>query len=756
MGRGRYVDDLRPAGLLHAAMVRCPHAHARVERIDTTSARGIAGVVGVYTLGDLPECRGSVPPPVPAPPGFAETSQPILADRIVDHAGQPIAVVVAESPYIASDAAEAVLAEYHPLPAAGEVAVALAPGAPVVLASSTDNVAGISTASLGDSHAAFARAHLTVEARLSMPRLAGVPIETRGMVVSPEAPDGRFTVWASTQSPYALRSAIASLLGLAEEKVRVIAADTGGGFGLKGHTYPEDLLIAAIARRLARPVKWTETRRESFLIASGDRGQRHESRMALDGDGRIVALETSFTRDQGAYLSLGEIIARNTINHLPGPYRVPNLEARARHVLTHTSLTGAYRGSGRPEAVFVTERLMDRAARRLGLDPAELRRRNLIRPDEMPYRTGLLYRDGTAIAYDPADYLRGFDTLLEAFGYDAWRRRQAERQRSGRPLGIGLAAYVQGTGVGPFEGADVRVDGQGAVHVFIGVSSQGQAHETTLAQIAAAELGVSPDEVHVVAGDTAVLPYGMGTGGSRVAAVSGPAVSRSARGVALKARRVAAELLECAAEDIVLSAGRAHVAGVPERGLALGQLSRAALSSKTLALDGSPGLQVCGYFTPETVTFAFGAQACALEVDQETGAVSVLRYVAVHDCGRPINPMVVEGQLHGGILQGIASALGEAMIYDAEGQLLTGSLMEYALPTAAEAPPLETRLLSFPSSRNELGIKGVGESGIVAPAACIANAVEDALASRGAEVSGIPLTPERVWAMLQGGRSRPG
>jgi len=394
---------------------------------------------------------------------------------------------------------------------------------------------------------------------------------------------------------------------------------------------------------------------------------------------------------------------------------------------------------------------MDRGARALGLDPAELRRRNMIRPEEMPYRTGLVYRDGTPVAYDPADYVGSFDRLLADFEYDRWRRRQVESAGSSRPIGVGLAAYVQGTGVGPFESADVRIDSRGTVHVYIGVSSQGQSHETTMAQIAAAELGVDPDRVFVIAADTTRLPYGNGTGGSRVAANAGPSVARTAREVADKARVVASEMLECAPADVLLTGGRAHVAGMPERGVALGDLSRAAVRSKTLLRESRPGLQACGYFAPETVTFAFGAQACAVEVDVETGRVRILKYLAVHDCGRPINPAVVDGQLHGGLAGGIGTALMEDIVYDDDGQLLTGSLMDYAIPAAADVPSFETRILAFPSTRNDLGIKGVGESAIIAPPAAIANAVEDALHSRGASVLVVPITPSRVWEALRQG-----
>jgi aerobic carbon-monoxide dehydrogenase large subunit len=748
-GRGRYVDDLRVPDALHAAFVRSPHAHARVKSIDAGAARAMPGVVAVFTLADLPECRRPIPPATAAPASFRGAAQPVFAEPLVRHAGEVVAVVLAEAPYLAADAAEAVAVDYAPLPAVADLGAATAVGAPRVFEEWPDNHAGVSSAQVGEPGAALAGAHVVVEAELALAKVAGAPIEPRGTLVVPEGSDGRFTVWIPSQTPYGLRAALAAALDMPEERVRIICTDSGGGFGIKGHTYPEDLIIAAGARRLGRPVKWTESRREHFLMGSPDRGQRHRVRMGLDREGRIVALETRFARDHGAYMPLGEVITRNTINHLPGPYRVPHLGATAQNVVTHTLFSGAYRGSGRPEAAFVMERMLDRAARRLALDPAEIRRRSLIRPGEMPYRTGLVYRDGTPVSYDPADYPGAFERLLEAFGYAEWRKRGVERRGSPLPIGVGLACYVQGTGVGPFEGADVRVDGGGAVHVLIGVSSQGQAHETTMAQIAAAELGVEPDRVTVVAGDTSILPYGMGTGGSRVAANSGPAVAKSSREVAAKARQVAAEMLECAPADVVLAGGRVHVAGVPQRGLSLGEVARAAVRSKTLLREGQPGLQACGYFSPESVTFAFGAQACAVEVDVETGAVRLLRIVAVHDCGRAINPMVVEGQLHGGIAQGIGTALGEEVVHDTEGQLLTGSFMDYAIPAAADLPPLDAIPLSFPSTRNDLGIKGVGESGIITPPAAIANAVEDALADRGVEIGQVPVTRARVWEALR-------
>ena len=595
---------------------------------------------------------------------------------------------------------------------------------------------------------------MVVEGDFVYPRMTGVPIEARGVFAVVDPLSGVLSVWSSTQVPFAVRSAIARVLGLPEDRVRVRTPEVGGGFGVKGHAYPEDVLVPAVARALGRPVKWTETRSEHFLTAAGDRDQAHHARMAVRRDGTIVALETRFTRDHGAYPTLGEAITLNTINHLPGPYRVPAYRATGDNVVTHKTFIAAYRGAGRPEAALVLDRLLDRAARGLGMDPAELRRRNMIRPDEMPYRSGLSYRDGVPIAYDPADYVSDFDRLLGRLDYAGWRKRQRERRGSDRPLGVGLSVYVEGTGLGPFEGADVRVDPGGTVFVRVGVAAQGQAHETTLAQICAERLGVPLAHVVVLGGDTELVGFGMGTIASRVAAVAGPAVAKSADEVARRAQLVAAEQLECAPEDVVLAEGRASVRGVPDRGLPLGAVARAAVRSRALASRGSPGLSACGFFYPDSVTWAFGAHGAAVEVDVETGAVRLLAYAAVHDCGRAINPMVVEGQVHGGIAQGIGAGLQEELMYDDAGQLLTATLMDYALPRADQVPPLGVEHLEHASAVNALGIKGVGESGVIAPGAAIAGAVEDALAEYGVTVDRIPLTPARVFELLRSARRR--
>jgi len=747
-GRGRYIDDLRIDGLLHAAIVRSPHAHARISAIDASAARRLPGVIAVVTARELPECAPGVPALAPSASMRAYHHQAIATD-VARHVGEAVAVVVADDVYRAADGADAVHVAWEPLPAAPNADAARATGAPRVFADWPDNIAGIARNAVGDVTRGFADADVVVEATLDFPRVGGVPIEPRGVVAHPATPDGLFTVWSSTQVPYAVRGAVARALGLGESRVRVLAPDVGGGFGIKGHAYAEEVLIAAVARRLGRPVKWIETRREHFLTAAPDRDQRHRARLGVRRDGALTAIETRFTRDHGAYPTLGDVIGLNTINHLAGPYRVPHFAGECVNIVTHKTFMGAYRGAGRPEAAFVLDRLLDRAARRLGLDPAELRRRNLIRKQEMPYRPGHAYRDGASIAYDPADYVAAFDRALELADYPRWCAARDERRGTARPIGVGVSAYLEGTGIGPYEGADVRVDPDGTVFVAVGVASQGQAHETTLAQVCAAELGVPLEKVVVLGGDTALIGFGHGTIASRVAANAGPAILRATREVARRARIVAGELLECAPDDVVVAGGRVHVAGAPDRGIDLGMLAARAPRSRALAAERAPGLHACLFFHPDTVTWAFGAHACAVEIDVETGVVRLLQYAAVHDCGRPINPTIVEGQLHGGIAQGLGTALREEVVHDAAGQLLTGTLMDYGLPLAGDIPALSVEAADHPSMINELGVKGVGESGIISPSAAVANAVEDALAERGVEITRVPLLPHRVWDALQ-------
>ena len=744
-GAGRYVDDLRLPAMVHLALVRSPHAHARVLRIDGTAALRLPGVLSVLTVREAPELAASVPPLI-REPDWPAYVHPVMAGERVRHVGEAVAVVVADDPYRAADGAAAVVVDYEPLPVA---AAPVVPAPAVVHDGWRDNRAGRQEAGTGDVARGFAEAETVVEIRLTYPRVTGVPIEGRAVLAAPDAQSGRLTVWSSTQVPFNVRTAVASALDLPEDAVRVIAPDVGGGFGIKGHVYPEDVLVPAVARRLGRPVKWVETRREHFLTASGDRDQSHVAKLGVRRDGTITALETTFTRDHGAFPTLGGAMTANTMNHLVGPYRVPHYRARADNIVTNKSFGAAYRGAGRPEAALVLDRLLDRAARAIGMDPAAFRRHNLIRPEQMPFATGLTYRDGVPITYDPADYVAAFDALLERLDYAGWRKEQRARRGTARPIGLGLSAYVEGTGLGPFEGADVSVDPSGLVLVDVGVGAQGQAHETTLAQICAAELGVPLERVVVRGGDTDHVGFGMGTIASRVAAVAGPAVARSAREVVRKTRLVAAEMFECAAADVIVAEGDVWVAGAPDRRIPLGRVARAAVRSKALANAGGPGLGACVFFYPNSVTWAFGAQAAVVEVDLEACTLAIVRHAVVHDSGRSINPMVVEGQVHGGTAQGLGSAMLEEVVHDGQGQLVTGSLMDYALPRAADFPTLDVVHVEFPSTVNELGVKGVGESGVIAPGAMIAGAVEDALSDYGVEITRLPVTPVRVFDALR-------
>jgi carbon-monoxide dehydrogenase large subunit len=742
-GHGRYLDDLQRPGALHLGVVRSVHAHARLRTVDLEATRTLPGVAAAWSASDLEGLAVTLPTVYGGSTKGRPWAIPVLARIVTRYVGEPVAVVIADDPYRLADALDRVVVDAEPLPAIASASAAQQ-SKTTLHDGWTDNAAITVQGAVGDAGKALAGADLVVRERLAHARLAGVPLETRGVIAYPEGET--LVVWSSTQSPYSLRDIVASALGMPAEQVRVLIPDVGGGFGPKGAVYPEEVLVAGAARRLGRAVKWVETRRESFLAMGHDREQQHDVRVGFRRDGTIVGVDGSFVADVGAYPAQGDGLTANTVNHLCAPYRVRDYRNTGTSLVTTKTFNAAYRAAGRPEATFVMERLVDIGARRLGLDPVDVRRRNLIRADEMPYKPGLTYKDGVPISYDPGDFPAAFERLLQRFGYEDWRTRQAAQRSGARRLGIGVACYLQGTGLGPFESATVRVDPSGKVYVYIGVVAQGQGHATTLAQGAAAELGVRFDDVTVVAGDTSLVPFGMGTGGSRVAANAGPAVARTAREVRAKVARVAAEMLECAADDIRVENGLVHVAGLPTKSLPIGKVAHAAIKSKALKPQGEPGLNACVYYYPETVTWAFGANAAAVEVDTETFAVRVLRYVATHDPGRAINPVIVEGQLQGGLVQGIGAGLMEAVVYDEDGQMLTASLMDYAIPKADDVPMIDVILDEHPSVINELGVKGVGESGCIAPAAAIANAVEDALADTGVTVREVPVTPARLFA----------
>ena len=751
-GAGRYVDDLTRPGMLHMIVVRSRHAHARIVKIALEAARALPGIAAVWTALDLPEMKNAMPAACGGSYKGRAFQVPVLAHERVRYVGEGVVVVLAENVYAAADAAQAVEIEYDPLPVASDTEAAVTAEPPIH--EWPDNTTLPVGGQYGDVAPVWGQCDLVVNERMRHPRIAGAALETRGAFAYRDADTGTLTVWSSTQNSYSLRDSLTAVLDLPAEQIRVMVPDVGGGFGPKGSIYPEEMLVAAAALKTGRPVKWTSGRAEDLMTSGHDRDQVHRARLGFRKDGTILAVEDSFLADVGAYPIEGEGLTLNTVNHFCAPYRVANFRSAGQSVVTNKTLNGAYRGAGRPEANFVMERLMDLGARRLGIDPAELRRRNLVRPADMPYRPGLIYKDGTPIAYDPADFPASFDRALSLVRYDEWRARQKAQKQRPRRLGVGVSCYAQGSGLGPYEGATVRVDPSGKVYVFIGVTAQGQGHATTLAQIAASELGANFDDVIVRTGDTTQFPFGMGTGGSRVMANSGPAVAQTAREVKQKAQAVAAELLEAAPADIRIERGLAFVAGVPSKSITLARLSLAAIKSKALKPLGEPGLNACTYFYPGTVTWAFGTQAAVVEVDTESCQARLLAYAVVHDPGRTVNPIIVEGQLQGGAVQGLAAGLLEELVYDETGQLLSGSFMDYAIPKCDDVPSIDVALTEHRSIINPLGVKGVGESGAIPGAAAIVNAIEDALVDFDVVLREGPATPRRIWQAMQDARRR--
>jgi carbon-monoxide dehydrogenase large subunit len=750
-GHGRYVDDISLPGILAAAFVRSSRAHARLKRIAVEAARTMPGVVGVYTHPDVPEFAVPLPPVFTIPPGLKPCRQLPMAKERVRYTGEIVAVVVAEDRYVAADAVDAIGVEYEDLPIISTVDEAIAPGATPLHDDWGDNVCVSVEALVGNPTAATREADLVVAHRFTTRRLAGTALETRGLLATVDGPDG-LLIWVSSQLPFLIRDAVARLLGLRYERVRVIAPDMGGGFGSKGNLYPEDVIVPVLAHRLKRPVKWVETRRENLTTAGHDRDQIHDIKLGVMRDGRIVAMEDDFYRDCGAYTPFGGVLSLNTLNHLMGQYRVRNFRARGVNVVSNKAPSGAYRGAGRPEAVFAVERIIERAGRALGLDSAEMRLKNLITPSELPYQPGTVYRDGVRVTYDGGDFPTLFHKALQLLGYDELRTQQRAWRASGRYLGIGLATYMEGTGAGPFESATVRVDDDGYVWVQVGVTSQGQGHETTLAQICADALGVDVERVLVRQGDTRLISHAFATAASRVLVNAGNAVHLAAIRVRQKAAHVAAEMLECAPEDIVLVDGRLTVKGVPHRSLSLDEVARASVLSPAATRVGGPGLSATSVFHPPTVTWGSGVHAVALEVDPDTGELRFLRYIVVHDCGQPVNPLLVEAQVLGGTVQGLSAARFEKLTYDPSGQLLTATLLDYSLAVASQVPPIDVVHFVYPSPSNPLGVRGVGEAGAICPPAAIANAVEDALSPFEVQIDEAPVTPERIVELVRWSR----
>jgi carbon-monoxide dehydrogenase large subunit len=760
-GEGRFVDDVTLPGLLHAAFLRSPHAHARVRSIDATRARGMPGVVAVFAHADLVRWMKPLPVFGATPPGLAaavrfdvrHATQWALCKDVARHVGEIVAMVVADSRARAEDAAEAIDVDWEPLPAVADMIAAGESGAPLLHPEWSTNVAVGFTHGIGDAERALAGADVVLEETFRIQRYVGMPLETRGVVALWDRRDGTLTTWNSTQVSHFVQQGLVGALELPPHKIRVIAPDLGGGFGTKASGYPEDVLIPLAARALNRPVKWIEDRREHMMAAAHARHQTHTIRLGARRDGTIVGLADRIWLDLGAYNVWGIVLPYNTVAHLIGPYRIRDMKVDVKGVVTNKTPNAPYRGAGRPETVFAMDRAVDCLARRLGMDPADIRRKNYIRPDELPWDFGMPYRDGNPLVYDSGDFPAALESALDAAGYDAFRREQPALRARGVWRGVGISGYVEGTAIGPFEGAHVKLDLTGRVQVATGAVNSGQGHETAFAQVAADALGVPLEWVTVTGGDTATVPFGVGTFASRSGVTAGNSIADAAREVRGKLVAAAAKLLEAAPDDVEIEDGKAFVRGAPGSAVELGKVIQASIPTFAKPGVAPPDFEASAYHHVPTVTYASAVHVAQVEVDPGTGYVRLLRYVVAHDCGKVINPTIVEGQVHGGVAQGVGGALFEEMAYDGEGQLLTGTLMDYLVPSATDLPRIDTVHLEYPSPRNPLGMKGLGEGGAISPPAAIANAIDDALAPLGVRITETPASPARVLTSIETARA---
>ena len=760
-GRGQYIADLELPHMLHAALVRSPLAHGRIKAVDVSRAAAVPGVFHVLTGPELARELPPVSDTQLALPSkwtaqvqhtFINPQQPLLAHDKVRHVGEAVAVIVAENRYAAEDAAQLVELDLEPLPAVLDPEQALATGATVVHDKFATNLIGAFTIGKGDAAAAMARAPRRLKRRFTHHRYVALPMECRGVVGLHEPRTDSVTIWSSTQVVHWLKREAAGVLGLPEARVRCVAPDVGGGFGVKGHVYPEDLLIPYLARRLGRPVKWIEDRHEHMLCSCHSRDQIHDVEIGFDDDGRILALRDDFLVDCGAWNPIGAGIAYNTAVHLPGPYKIGAIAISGRIAATTKVPNAPYRGAGRPEAAFAMERSMDLVAAELGLEPAAVRLRNMIPADEMPYGVGMPYRDGQPITLDGGDYPSALQKALTALGgIEAFRTRQRAARHEGRHLGLGIGCYVEGTGVGPFESALVRVDPSGKIYVASGACPQGQGMETIFSQVVADAWQVSPDNVVIALADTAAIAVGFGTIASRSTVTLSAAIHGATEKLREKVFAIAANMLECATSDLELRRGHVGIVGVPGAEVSLAKIAAAARpgwdSGRPPGVDG--GLEETYYFEPPTVTWSYAVHAALVDVDIEVGRVKIEKYVIVHDCGVVVNPMLAEGQIVGGFVQGLGGALLEEIKYDDAGQPLTTTLADYMLPTACDLPPLELIHQHSPSPLNPFGVKGVGEGGPIAPPAVIANAASDALRPFKAEFNRTPVTPQQIDAAVR-------
>ena len=753
-GHGRFTDDIGEDAL-ECCFVRSPYAHARITSIDAAAARAMPGVVAVYTAADLPFGGVDLPLLIPHPNLTQGRTQRCLASDIVRYSGEAVAFVVAENRYLAEDAAELVQVEYEPLPVVITPEVA-ARAEHLVHSDVPGNIAAEMLQEVGDVDAAMAAAPRRKRLRFRYERGAASPMEARAVWARWSSDEHRLTVYDSTQSPTSIRGGLAVLFSLPESSVDVIAPDVGGGFGPKIMLfYPDELLVPYAAMQLGRPVKWTEDRQEHFTAVNQERGQVHEVEVGFDDEGRLLALQDDFLHDGGAYTPYGIILPIITSAQVPGPYRIPNYRVRFRDLYTNAVPTSPYRGAGRPHACFVMERTLDAIAADLGIDRIEVRRRNLIQAGDFPYDVGVAWQDGNTVVYDSGNYPVLLDKAIALLG----------PKPAGDHVGMGIGIYVEGTGVGPYEGAHVQVLVSGKVVAATGIPNQGQAHATVWAQVVADELGVDVKDVEITSGDTRRFPWGVGTFASRGAVTAGNAMHVAARMVADKARQIAADHLEADPADLELAGGRVRVKGSPDRGMPLGAVAvlsnpvRYAFGGGTEAAtqfaakprpgpplqDGEqPGLEATGYYSPPGSTWASGCHAAYVRVDPKTFRLEILKYVVVHDCGRVINPLVLQGQIEGGVAQGIAGAFYERLAYDEDGQLRNASFMEFLMPYATEIPAIEIDHIETPSPLNPLGVKGAGEAGVIPVGAVIGSAIEEAL---GVPITEMPLSPLKLYEL---------
>ena len=754
-GNGRYVDDIRLPGMLEAAFVRSTEAHARIRRIDTTAARALPGVHGVFTLKDFPAefHDKAMVQPYPAPILTQPTTQHPLAKDEVCFVGQTVALVVADSRQVAEDAASQIAIDYQKLPAVIDCREAVRPEAPLVHSAAPDNIVAHLKAAFGDIDAAFAEAAHVFEERFLQHRGGCHAMECRGVIAEDRPHHDGLTIYSATQCPYLVRRNVAAYLGRDEGRVRVIAPDVGGGFGPKAGVYAEEVVIPLAASALGRPVKWTEDRREHFVATNTQRDQEWALEAAVAEDGTLLGLRGRVTHDNGAFVPYGLLLPMSSLTPLPGPYAVKALDVGLDVVFTNTTPNSPIRGAGRPFAAFAMERVIARIARELGLDQAEIRRRNFVPVDGFPYTTGQISRSGTPIRYDSGDFGGCLDKALDLSDYEGFRERQKAARSEGRYLGIGVSSCIEDTGLGPYEGATVRVQPDGMVLIQTGAASQGQGHETMLAQVCADQLDVALEDIYVLSADTGAFPQGVGTIGSRIAVNASTAVYDAAEAVRETALRLAAEELEASVEDLVIEDGVISVAGVPDMKVGYGVLAKrlAPMGGGSMPKGFSPSLEATSYKSSDGAPTASGSNVAEVEVDIETGEVRVLRYSVGHDCGRMINPMMVDGQIVGGVVHGIGNALFERMIHDEAGQPLNTNYGDYLLPSASEMPPIAITHQETPSPLNPLGVKGAGEGGTIPATAAIVAAIENALEPFGVVIRSYPVSPGELCKLVGAG-----